>query len=830
MRPAEALAIAINFSISLTNFPPHLNRSVVTLYLELCIHSARDIIFRTSRVKRISKNRLNIIIQPTSSNLANMESFVDDLKKEVQCSLCNDTLTEPKILPCFDTFCKPCIKRHAELIEEVNVFKCPRCKSQTPLPEPSSVDDLQPSLLHSRISKGLALVEGKKVCSVSESHSSASCYCFDCDRSMCEECKNYHSEFIKDHKVVCLADLKKEDIEFVITRENPCKSHPSHRLELFCEDCEDMICLTCLKHDHKDHKTISLDKFALIKKAVLSKHLQVLEQLRLDDKEKQQQEKIANTIKQQGEKAKKEVKDKTKKIIEMLQENERELLRQIDEKLNTATTNLNIIHHSQNVEKYIKNEMERGLASETMNIQETHCSERFIFNYIPLSSRIAFVPNEQLVQEVNSGLGEIRTCLKTDHTKSTIEVQSETEALKKESLVLITKASTGQGWIQGSLRDFRKLLNFFQSYTWVWWVGYKFRVNYSCPNPGSTPAGEFIPDPKDVIHIKISPEENVKIEKKYVRTDGKVEVEFMAKVAGQLTAEVQVNGNHVSNSPLVVNVKPQEMKTTGKFNMKFNLRSSSLRGIAVNRDNCRIAVVNCSSHCVHVFTSDGDLLLTYCSPGRAQGQLSNPVGLSFLNDTDLVIADHGNHRICIVNTTTGKLVKTFGNQGNRDGEFSNPCGVHIDEDGNIIVCDGGNHRVRVFTREGDYQYQFGLTAKDNFTPYDVITHDGQFYVSDYNNHVIHVFEKKGNVPTRVSTIGGKGSADGQLNRPWGLAIDNDHHLLVCDIGNNRVQKFTLDGRFVGKTCDVIKNPTYITVLKDGQLLVSTYGSGVWCVK
>ena len=52
-----------------------------------------------------------------------------------------------------------------------------------------------------------------------------------------------------------------------------------------------MICLTCLKDDHKDHKTMSLDKFASIKKAVLSKHLQVLEQLRLDDKEKQQQRK-----------------------------------------------------------------------------------------------------------------------------------------------------------------------------------------------------------------------------------------------------------------------------------------------------------------------------------------------------------------------------------------------------------------------------------------------------------------------------------------------------------------------------------------------------------
>ncbi|XP_031551756.1 RING finger protein nhl-1-like [Actinia tenebrosa] len=714
-----------------------------------------------------------------------MKSFVEDLKKELQCSLCNDTFTEPKILSCFHTFCKPCVKRHAEQVHQINIFNCPRCKSQTSLSELSSVEDLQPSLIHSTMLKGLALIEGEKACSASESHSSASWYCFDCDHSLCQECEKSHSFFIKDHKVVRLADLKKEDIEFVITRENPCTSHPHHRLEFFCEDCDAMICRTCLIHDHRNHNTMSLHKFASIKKAVLSKHLQVLEQLRLDDKEKQQQEKIANTIKQQGEKAKKEVKDKTKKIIQILQDNERELLRQIDEKLNTATTNLNIIHYIPAVKEYIKNVMERGLASEMMNIQETQCSQNFIFNHIPPYSRIQYVANEELMRQVNSGLGEIQTCSKTDHTKSTIQVKSETEALKKEKLIVSTKTLTGE-------------------------------LNH---------------DPRDVIDVQIKPEENVKIEKKYVRTDGKVEVEFMAKVAGQLTAEVQVNEIHVSNSPLVVNVKPQEMRITGQFNVKgVNIGSRNLRGIAVNRENSRIAVSNGSSEGVHIFTTDGDLLLTYGSKGSAQGQLSYPQGLAFLNDTDLVIADGGNHRICIVNTTTGTLVKTFDNYGDGYGEFVHPMGVHVDDDGNIIVCDRDNRRVQVFTRDGDYQYQVGLATQDRFTFTDVIIHHGLFYVSDINNHVIHVFEKKGNVPTRISTIGGEGGADGQLNGPWGLAIDNDHHLLVCDFGNNRVQKFTLDGRFVGSTWDEIKNPTYITVLKDGQLLVSTYGSGVWCVK
>ncbi|XP_031552765.1 uncharacterized protein LOC116289950 [Actinia tenebrosa] len=381
------------------------------------------------------------------------------------------------------------------------------------------------------------------------------------------------------------------------------------------------------------------------------------------------------------------------------------------------------------------------------------------------------------------------------HTRGTIEVKSETEALKTERLIVTTRS--------GELNQ---------------------------------------------MHVQFRPEGNVTIVNRYERTDGKVgTIEFMAKVPGQLTAEVQVNEIDASTSrPLVVNVRPQKMRITGQFNMEgVNIGSSEIRDIAVNRDNSRIAVsaIKYSSlnwgtivrrgitakidrsrgpnefpYGVFVFNIDGNLL---CSCDIESDEHNSPQGLAFLNDKDLVIADRGYHRMCIVNTTTGALVKPFGNQGNGDGQFRFPCGVHVDDDGNIIVCDGGNHRVQVFTRDGDYQYQFGLRTQDVFFLGDVITHKRLFYVSDDNNHIIQVFKKIHNVPTRISTIGGQGIADGQLVGPWGLAIDNDYHLLVCDNGNNSVQKFTLDGRFVGQTCDVIKKPEYITVLRDGQLLVST---------
>ena len=50
-------------------------------------------------------------------------------------------------------------------------------------------------------------------------------------------------------------------------------------------------------------------------------------------------------------------------------------------------------------------------------------------------------------------------------------------------------------------------------------------------------------------------------------------------------------------------------------------------------------------------------------------------------------------------------------------------------------------------------------------------------------------------------IGSKGSGDGQLGFPTGLAIDNFNRLIVCDARNRRLQLFTLDGKFVAKLAE-----------------------------
>ena len=50
----------------------------------------------------------------------------------------------------------------------------------------------------------------------------------------------------------------------------------------------------------------------------------------------------------------------------------------------------------------------------------------------------------------------------------------------------------------------------------------------------------------------------------------------------------------------------------------------------------------------------------------------------------------------------------------------------------------------------------------------------------------------------IHDIGCAGSNDGQFSYSRGLVIDKCNRLIVCDVGNRRMQLFTLSGKFLSK--------------------------------
>jgi len=73
--------------------------------------------------------------------------------------------------------------------------------------------------------------------------------------------------------------------------------------------------------------------------------------------------------------------------------------------------------------------------------------------------------------------------------------------------------------------------------------------------------------------------------------------------------------------------------------------------------------------------------------------------------------------------------------------------------------------------------------------------DGSVYLVDSNNNRIQRFTFGG---TFLGAWGSKGNGEGQFNTPTGIAIDNAGVISVTDTGNNRVQQFRAGGKYIAE--------------------------------
>ena len=166
------------------------------------------------------------------------------------------------------------------------------------------------------------------------------------------------------------------------------------------------------------------------------------------------------------------------------------------------------------------------------------------------------------------------------------------------------------------------------------------------------------------------------------------------------------------------------------------------------------------------------------------------------------------------------------------GRFAWPHGIRVDADGNVWVTDarGGNgrgHQVLKFDAAGKLLLalgEAGVAGSDtaHFNgPTDVaIAQSGDVFVSDghedvSNNRVLK-FSRDGKF---IMQWGGTGSKPGEFLVPHALAFDSQGRLFVADRDNNRLQIFTEDGRFVAEWTQ-FGRPSGLFIAADDTLYVS----------
>ena len=734
-----------------------------------------------------------------------LQTLLHNLNEEVSCSVCMSTFTDPKILPCFHTFCLHCLNELQRTSGKHGEITCPECRRKFQVPGSGYPKDLPANFRMNSLLDVMAIqkcnVSGVK-CGNCEKTSAESFYCFQCCAFWCEDCSAAHNliKANKTHRVLAIRDFQDKDIENVLKRAVYCqkKHHEKEELKFFCKQCEVSICNTCVVTFHEGHDKVLLQDAANEKKLSLESAIE-------SQKEKllQMRNLISGLqneyIKIQGQVThiRKSSQSFVDNLIKVVKEKKMEILKKVEDKANESFERLavqqsQVENEIQLIETSIdKTEtfLKRGSNAEIMQfntVQEEAVGDglRQVEDKLEDPGNFVFTANKKLIDQVSSdGVGSFfLSKTKSNNSGAVGKGITDVTVGLKAQFVLTTRSAE----------------------------------NKRCYEQFTSVSMEMRNDQGHDCATGVQVQDN---------KDGSYNISYFAKEAGTCQTSVMINGEHVSGSPFTVQVKPRQYEPVLSFGRKGSSWSSGKFdcpwGVAVNERN-EIAVTDCSNNRVQIFSCNGKFIRSFGKKGVKKGEFKEPSGIAYLNNGNIVVADTFNNRLQIF-TERGEYLAQIVSEEIPDHQFNSPMGLSVDNDGNIIVADSDNKLIKIFTPSGQFLRKFG--GEDLLVdPLHCIQKDQYFIVSDEGDDSIKVFNTDGDF---LDKFGNEGKGDVEFSAPHCLSVDKAEHLIVCDCGNNIVQVLDLSGKCItkirvpyGGEIEPFQLPTSTAVLTDGRIVVT----------
>jgi DNA-binding beta-propeller fold protein YncE len=149
----------------------------------------------------------------------------------------------------------------------------------------------------------------------------------------------------------------------------------------------------------------------------------------------------------------------------------------------------------------------------------------------------------------------------------------------------------------------------------------------------------------------------------------------------------------------------------------------------------------------------------------------------------------------------GKVLRSWGK-----GDFSLPHAIRLDPAGNVWTVDANSSTVIEYTPLGKKLLTIVVGEQPQGNNAFVGTTDiafapnGHLYITDgYGNARVLEYTPDGK---RVREWGTHGTGTGEFHLPHAIQIDKDGTIYVADRENGRIQKFDLQGNFLGEITDV----------------------------
>ncbi len=696
------------------------------------------------------------------------EKVIEKLDEQLNCFICFDTYTDPKLLQCFHTYCTKCLIPLVRGRQGQLTLTCPACRDVTPIP-PNGVRGLQSAF---QINDFIGIRDDLK-------------------------------------KIKDLIPSQEPGVEGDATSQTPskktthyCSEHAGRELELYCETCNELTCYKCVAKGgkHFGHDYDPLDEAFNKYKGEITPSLEPMEK----------KLKTIHTALAQLDTRSGEISDQRVTIEASIHDT----IRQLHEILDVRKTEL-IGQLHQMIQRKLKDIATQREQMETIQAQLNSCLHSVTDSLKTGSQGEVLKMKTTIVKQVKELTTPFQPHLLKPNTEAditfstsldvTVQCQQYGKIFSPES------PDPSQCYARGKGLE-------------VAVVGEKSSAIFQDNGVGHE-------EPIQSLQCELVSEITRAIVRGSLERRGQsqYEINYQPTIKGRHQLHIKVEHQHIIGSPFPVAVKsPINKLGTPILTIGGVLRPW---GIITFNQRGEVVVAERNRHCVSIFSSSGEKLLIFGTHDYGQGQFNEPCGVAVDGEGNILVADSYNHRIQKF-TAEGQFLTSVGTRGNGRLQFSQPCGITFNATNDkVYVVDTNNDRVQVLNSDLTFSSSFGKEGSDEGQfdyPLDIACdRTGNVYVANLHNHRIQVFTAEGNF---LRMFGRLGRGRGELQGPTSITIDTSDRVYVGDL-NHRISVFTTEGRFFtlfgreGEGPGEFKYPTGLAVDVSGVVYVCDRDNG-----